>query len=63
MKWIKIYEDFKYEKEILEPELDIKQETSDKTVDDVLKTDFFKDNNKVYRDERGVYHITNWKIY
>ncbi len=63
MKWIKLYEDFKYEQEILEPELDLEKETSDKTVDDVLKTDFFENDNKVYQDERGVYHITDWKIY
>ncbi len=63
MKWIKLYEDFKYEQEILEPELDLDKETSDKTVDDVLKTDFFENDNKVYQDERGVYHITDWKIY
>lgn len=63
MKWIKLYEDFKYEKEVLEPELDFETETSDKTVDDVLKTDFFENDNKVYQDERGVYHITDWKIY
>ncbi len=63
MKWIKLYEDFKYEQEILEPELDFEKETSDKTVDDVLKTDFFENDNKVYQDERGVYHITDWKIY
>jgi hypothetical protein len=63
MKWIKLYEDFKYEQEILEPELDFETETSDKTVDDVLKTDFFENDNKVYQDERGVYHITDWKIY
>ena len=63
MKWIKLYEDFKYEQEILEPELDLEKEPSDKTVDDVLKTDFFENDNKVYQDEKGVYHISDWKIY
>ena len=63
MKWIKLYEDFKYEQEILEPELDLDKETSDMNVEDSLKTNFFEKDSKVYQDERGVYHITDWKIY
>ena len=58
MKWIKLYEDFKYEQDVLEPELDLDKET-----DDILKTDFFEKDSRVYQDERGVYHITDWKIY
>lgn len=63
MKWIKLYEDFKYEQDVLEPELDLDKEISDMKVDDILKTDVFEKDSRVYQDERGVYHITDWNIY
>lgn len=49
MKYLKIYEEFKYEEEIIEPE-----------VQEELPIDKSKE---VYRDNRGVYHIENWTIY
>ena len=47
MKYLKIYEEFKYE-EIIEPE--VQEELPIKSKD-------------VYQDNRGVYHIKNWAIY
>lgn len=66
MKYLKLYEEFKYEPEIIEPE--VQTELSDITTNDVLKDDFFKeedveDTEEVYKDERGVYHIKNWTTY
>lgn len=49
MKYLKIYEEFKYEEEIIEPE-----------VQEELPIDKSK---QVLRDNRGVYHIENWTIY
>ena len=64
MKYLKLYEEFKYE-EVIEPE--VQTELSDKTTDDVFKDDFFNDeeksNDEVYQDKNGVYHITNWATY
>ena len=64
MKYLKLYEEFKYE-EVIEPE--VQTELSDKTTDDVFKDNFFKDeeksNDEVYQDKNGVYHITNWATY
>ena len=64
MKYLKLYEEFKYE-EVIEPE--VQTELSDKTTDDVFKDDFFNDeeklNDEVYQDKNGVYHITNWSTY
>lgn len=66
MKYIKLYEEFKFDQEIVEPE--VQTEVSDTTTDDVLKDDFFKeeereDSKEVYKDERGVYHIKDWNVY
>lgn len=65
MKYLKLYEEFKYEEEVIEPE--VQTELSNKTTDDVFKDDFFNDeeelNDEVYQDKNGVYHITNWTTY
>jgi hypothetical protein len=65
MKYLKLYEEFKFEVEVIEPE--VQTELSDKTTDDVFKDDFFNDkensNDEVYQDKNGVYHITNWTTY
>ena len=65
MKYLKLYEEFKYEEEVIEPE--VQTELSNKTPDDVFKDDFFNDeeelNDEVYQDKNGVYHITNWTTY
>lgn len=63
MKWIKLYEDFQYEDEVVDTEIEIEKEVSDKTINDVLKSDFFEDRDDVFRDERGVYHISGWNVY
>jgi hypothetical protein len=67
MRYLKLYEEFKTE---LEEETEVKkdQELSDKTIDDVLDSDFFKDqeeeeSDEVTQDERGVYQIKNWLVY
>ncbi len=67
MRYLKLYEEFKTE---LEEETEVKkdQELSDKTIDDVLDPDFFKDqeeeeSDEVTQDERGVYQIKNWLVY
>lgn len=64
MKYIKLYEEFKYEQEIIETE--VQTELSNTFTDDVLKDDFFRereDSEEVYKDERGVYHIKDWNVY
>lgn len=67
MKYLKLYEEFKFEQEVIEPE--VQTELSDTTTDDILKDDFFKeeeeesDSDEVYKDESGVYHIKNWNVY
>lgn len=67
MKYLKLYEEFQYEEEVIEPE--VQTEISDKTLDDILKDDFFKEeevvesDEDVYQDQNGVYHIKNWKVY
>jgi hypothetical protein len=43
-------------------------ELSDKTIDDVLKSDFFEDEEEIDDkgstiDSNGVIHIKNWNIY
>jgi len=64
MKYIKLYEDFTYEEELLEPEVELRTEISDKTIDDVLEPEFFEESNKqVTQDERGVYNISGWNTY
>jgi hypothetical protein len=66
MRYLKLYEEFKTE-ELEEIEIQKDQELSDKTIDDVLNPDFFKDeeqeSDEVTQDERGVYHISNWTTY
>lgn len=66
MKYIKLYEEFKFDQEIVEPE--VQTELSDKTTDDFLKNDLFREEEReesgeVYKDERGVYHIKDWNVY
>ena len=65
MKYIKLYEDFTYEEEILEPEVELRPEVSEKTIDDVLEPEFFEQESdkQVTQDERGVYHISGWHVY
>lgn len=68
MRYLKLYEEFRTE-ELEEIEVQQYQELSDKTIDDVLNPDFFKEEEKeeeseeVFQDERGVYHISNWNVY
>ncbi len=66
MRYLKLYEEFKTE-ELEEIEIQKDQELSDKTIDDILHPDFFKDKEEseeeVFQDERGVYHIRNWNVY
>jgi hypothetical protein len=67
MRYLKLYEEFRTE-ELEEIEIQKDQELSDKTIDDVLNPDFFKEEEKeeseeVFQDERGVYHISNWNVY
>jgi len=66
MKYLKLYEEFKYEEDLIEPE--VQTEVSDKTTYDILKDDFFKEeevesDKEVYKDKNDVYHIKNWEIY
>lgn len=66
MKYLKLYEEFKYEEDLIEPE--VQTEVSDKTTDDIFKDDFFKEeevesDKEVYKDKNDVYHIKNWAIY
>jgi hypothetical protein len=68
MRYLKLYEEFKFEQEVIEPE--VQTELSDKTTDDILNDDFFKEEEKeetetdeVFQDKRGVYHIKNWNVY
>ncbi len=65
MKYIKLYEEFTYEQDLLEPEVELQPEVSDKTIDDVLEPEFFEETEEkeVTQDKRGVYHISNWYIY
>jgi hypothetical protein len=65
MKYIKLYEEFTYEEDLLEPEVELQPEVSDKTIDDVLEPEFFEETEEkeVTQDKRGVYHISNWYIY
>ena len=67
MRYLKLYEEFRTE-ELEDIQVDKEQELSDKTIDDVLHPDFFKDeesveSDEVTQDERGVYKIKNWLIY
>jgi len=64
MRYLKLYEEFRTE-ELEEIEIQKDQELSDNTIDDVLNTDFFKEeeSEEVFQDERGVYHISNWNVY
>jgi hypothetical protein len=62
MKYLKLFEEFV----ITKPKPKTETEISDKTVDDVLKDDFLKDEEdlkEVTKDEKGVYQIKNWKVY
>ena len=66
MKYLKLYEEFKYEEDLIEPE--VQTEVSDKTTDDIFKDDFFKEeqvesDKEVYKDKNDVYHIKNWMVY
>lgn len=65
MKYLKLYENFVQDLEddvdVMDPEVKL----SNKTIDDVLKDDFFDDvkDTKSYIDSKGIIHIKNWKIY
>lgn len=67
MKYLRLYEEFMKNSEM---EIDTEQELSDKTIDDVLKDDFFddvedkelEDDSKEYSKDE-VIHIKNWKVY
>ena len=62
MKYIKLYEEFKYlDNDLDEVETQEKPEVSDKTIDDVLKDDFFDDVEEFDNDK--VVTIKNWKVY
>lgn len=65
MKYIKLYEDFTYEREVLEPEVELRPEVLNKTIDDVLEPEFFEQESdkQVTQDKRGVYHISGWNVY
>jgi len=65
MKYIKFYEDFTYEEELLEPQVELQPEVSDKTIDDVFNPEFFEEESdgQVTQDRDDVYHITDWLIY
>jgi len=66
MRYIKLYDNFTYDKETETLiDVDSEKEITNKTIDDVLKDDFFDDekDSDVKKDNRGVYHITDWKIY
>jgi hypothetical protein len=58
VKYLKLFEEFV---------VDIPQvELSDKTIDDVLNTDFFEEeieDKGSTIDSNGVIHIKNWNIY
>ena len=66
MRYLRLYEEFMKNSEM---EIDTEQELSDKTIDDVLKDDFFddiedkelEDDSKEYSSE--VINIKNWKVY
>jgi hypothetical protein len=60
MKYLRLYEDF-IELQI-QDEVETEVELSDKTIDDVLSDDFFKDENDETKDD-VVYQIKNWKVY
>jgi hypothetical protein len=63
MRYLKLFEEFRIE-ELEETEVQNDQDLSDKTIDDVLNPDFFKEkSDEVIQDEKGVYHITNWNVY
>lgn len=61
MRYLKLYENFITETEILQPEVEI----SNTTIDDVLKPGFFKNKNEEesFIDSKGIIHIKNWKQY
>ena len=64
MKYIKLYEEFTYEQDLLEPEVELQPEVSDKTIDDVLEPEFLEEpEEEVTQDKRGVYNISGWYIY
>jgi hypothetical protein len=63
MRYLKLYEEF-ITQEPEETEVLQDQDLSDKTIDDVLKDDFFDESEEeVFQDQKGVYHIKNWTIY
>ena len=61
MKYLKLFENF----DVLEEPVVL----SDKTIDDVLRDDFFDDVDEededegYYIDKFGIYHIKNWNVY
>ena len=69
MKYIKFYDNFIHEKEVDELiDIDSEKQLTNTTIDDILSDDFFDDkaveeDQVVKKDNRGVYHITGWKLY
>ena len=66
MKYIKLYEEFKYlDNDLDEIETQEKPEISDKTIDDVLKDDFFDDvdDSEEEFDNDKVVNIKGWEVY
>lgn len=65
MRYIKLYEDFRYEAEIFESVVKLRPEDLNKTIDDVLEPEFFEQESdkQVTQDKRGVYHISGWNVY
>ena len=67
MRYLKLYEEFRTDSPVMEPEIliDPENDVSDKTIDDVVGDDFFKEeeDKDVYQDQNGVYHIKNWIVY
>jgi hypothetical protein len=63
MNYLKLYEEF------IQSEIEVQDvELSDKTIDDVLSSDFFSDiedesEELLSQDKDGVYNIKNWKYY
>ncbi len=64
MNYLKLYEEF------IQSEIEVQDnvELSDKTIDDLLSSDFFSDiedesEELLSQDKDGVYNIKNWKYY
>jgi myosin-crossreactive antigen len=58
MNYLKLYEEFI---DSVQSQIEIQDEISDKTIDDVLSDSFFDDN--IILDMNNIYHIKNWEVY